>query len=393
VPLGDRAARISLLNNQSIEEVKKGFIAGRNVEEDLDAMIWLFKNFKNIPFFKKAISKWTDADNSIDKLVLLGNEIHQRTLKNEIDLTEKKILLGRINSIAAKLSISQSEFSDALGDGTRAIKNYLLIVNIALTLIILGSVSTYYSVLLTKLKRLTAETNKKNSKLIKANKELDKFVYSASHDLRAPISSLQGLIEVMKLEDDMNQFKIYLNLMGESLTKQDKYIRDIIDYSRNTRKQTTISEVSLSAIIDEALLQHTFTKEADKIKITIDAAIDKINSDELKLKIIINNFLSNAIKYADPEKEEQFFSIRTYRDKNYIKIEFKDNGIGIATKYQDKIFDMFFVTNSDNNGSGLGLYIVKDAVSNLNGTITLASVEKIGTTFTVILPEQYEIQL
>lgn len=316
MPLGDRAARISLLNNQSIEEVKKGFIAGRNVEEDLDAMIWLFKNFKNIPFFKKAISKWTDADNSIDKLVLLGNEIHQRTLKNEIDLTEKKILLGRINSIAAKLSISQSEFSDALGDGTRAIKNYLLIVNIALTLIILGSVSTYYSVLLTKLKRLTVETNKKNSKLIKANKELDKFVYSASHDLRAPISSLQGLIEVMKLEDDMNQFKIYLNLMGESLTKQDKYIRDIIDYSRNTRKQTTISEVSLSAIIDEALLQHTFTKEADKIKITIDAAIDKINSDELKLKIIINNFLSNAIKYADPEKEEQFFSIRTYRDKN-----------------------------------------------------------------------------
>lgn len=197
----------------------------------------------------------------------------------------------------------------------------------------------------------------------------------------------------MKLEDDMNQFKIYLNLMGESLTKQDKYIRDIIDYSRNTRKQTTISEVSLSAIIDEALLQHTFTKEADKIKITIDAAIDKINSDELKLKIIINNFLSNAIKYADPEKEEQFFSIRTYRDKNWIKIEFKDNGIGIATKYQDKIFDMFFVTNSEDNGSGLGLYIVKDAVSNLNGTITLASVEKIGTTFTVILPEQYEIQL
>jgi hypothetical protein len=63
VPLGDRAAQISLLNNHSIEEVKKGFIAGRNVEEDLDAMIWLFKNFKNIPFFKKAISKWTDADN------------------------------------------------------------------------------------------------------------------------------------------------------------------------------------------------------------------------------------------------------------------------------------------------------------------------------------------
>lgn len=130
VPLGDRAARISLLNNQSIEEVKKGFIAGRNVEEDLDAMIWLFKNFKNIPFFKKAISKWTDADNSIDKLVLLGNEIHQRTLKNEIDLTEKNILLGRINSIEAKLSISQSEFSDALGDGALPLSKIIYLLSI-----------------------------------------------------------------------------------------------------------------------------------------------------------------------------------------------------------------------------------------------------------------------
>mgnify|MGYP000600365123 CR=1 FL=1 len=201
----------------------------------------------------------------------------------------------------------------------------------------------------------------KNSKLVIANKELDKFVYSASHDLRAPISSLQGLIEVMKIEEDINEFKTYLDLMSESLNRQDKYIRDIIDYSRNTRKQTTISEVNLKSIIDEAIIQQKFTKDSHKIKITTDLAFDKIHSDELKLKIIINNFLSNAIKYADPEKDKQFFSIKTYRNKNSHKIEFTDNGIGIATKYQDKIFDMFFVTNNNNNGSGLGLYIVKEA--------------------------------
>lgn len=390
VPLGDRAARIALLNNDAILEVKKGFSAGRNDKEDLDDMIWLFKNFKTVPFFKKAISKWSDADNSIEKLVLLAKQIHQKTIENELDLTEKQILLGEINSIAAKLNISQSEFSNALGEGTRTIKNYLLVINIVLTLIIIGSVSAYYNVLLTKLKRLTDETDKKNNKLIIANKELDKFVYSASHDLRAPISSLQGLIEVMKLEDDIVEFKMYLSLMSESLNRQDKYIKDIIDYSRNTRKRTTISEVSLNTIIDEAIELHKFTKEADNINITTDLEVEKIKSDELKLKIIINNFLSNAIKYADPEKEKQFFSIKTYRDKNCCKIEFKDNGIGIATKYQDKIFDMFFVTNNNNNGSGLGLYIVKEAVANLNGTITVASVEKIGTTFTVILPEQYE---
>ena len=393
VPLGDRKARLGLLNKGSILEVKKGFIAGRNNIEDLDDMIWLFVNFKKIPFFETAIVKWGEADALIETLIKLGNEINRKIISNELDLAEKKVVLGQINTIAAQLSVCQSEFSKALGEGTRTIKNYLLIINIILTLIIIGSVSTYYNILLTKLKRLTAETDKQNSKLVIANKELDKFVYSASHDLRAPISSLQGLIEVMKIEEDINEFKTYLDLMSESLNRQDKYIRDIIDYSRNTRKQTTISEVNLKSIIDEAIIQQKFTKDSHKIKITTDLAFDKIHSDELKLKIIINNFLSNAIKYADPEKDKQFFSIKTYRNKNSHKIEFTDNGIGIATKYQDKIFDMFFVTNNNNNGSGLGLYIVKEAVANLNGTITVASVEKIGTTFTVIIPDQHETQL
>lgn len=393
VPMGDRAARIALLNNRSTTEVKKGLSAGRNDKEDLDTMIWLFENFKNVPFFNKAIIKWGEADASIEKLVVLANDIHQKITKNQINLAEKQIILSQINSIATKISISQSQFSDTLGDGTRTIKNYLLIINIVLTLIIIGSVSTYYNILLNKLKRLTKETRQKNKKLIIANKELDKFVYSASHDLRAPISSLQGLIEVMKLEDDITECKKYLSLMHESLDKQDKYIRDIIDYSRNTRKQTNITEVNLSTLINEAISQHQFAKDSDKIKITTDLEVEKMKSDELKLKIIINNFLSNALKYADPKKDNQFFSIKSYRNENCCYIEFKDNGIGIELEYQDKIFEMFFVTNNNNNGTGLGLYIVKEAVENLQGKITVLSQVNIGTTFTVIIPEQYEAKL
>lgn len=393
VTLGDRNARLGLLNNKTVADAKKGFIAGRNDKEDLNDMIWLFVNFKNIPFFKKAISKWGEADALVEKLIILGNEIHVKTINNELNLDEKTVVLNKINTIAAQLSISQSEFSKALGEGTRSIKNYLLAFNIFLTFIIIGSVSAYFSIILNKLKRLTTQTEIKNNKLKLANTELDKFVYSASHDLRAPISSLQGIIEVMKLENNPNQLQTYLSLMSECLNKQDKYIKDIIDYSRNTRKQTTISDVSLSTIIDEAIAQHQFTKESYKIKITTDLAIDIIKSDELKLKIIINNFLSNAIKYSDHEKEEQFFSIKSFCGKNFHKIEFKDNGIGIALKNQDKIFDMFFVANNSNNGSGLGLYIAKEAVANLNGVITVNSEEKIGTTFTVTIPTQYETKL
>lgn len=393
VPLGDRAARIALLNNRSALEAKKGFSAGRNDQEDLDAMIWLFNNFKNVAFFKKAIIEWGEADASIEKLVVLANLIHQRINKTDIDLAEKQIILGQINNIATKISISQGQFSNTLGGGTRTIKNYLLFINIFLTLIIIGSVSTYYNLLLTKLKGLSTETEQKNRKLILANKELDKFVYSASHDLRAPISSLQGLIEVMKLEDDITECKTYLNLMHESLNKQDKYIRDIIDYSRNKRKRTNITEVNLNIIIQETISQQQFTKDSNKINITTNLEVEIIKSDALKLKIIINNFLSNAIKYADPKKDNQFFSIKTYRNENCCNIEFKDNGIGIDSEYQDKIFEMFFVTNNNNNGTGLGLYIVKEAVENLNGTITVCSKINIGTTFTVTIPKQYEAKL
>ena len=387
VSKGDGIARVGLQNNAPIELIRNGFKVGRNDEKDIDDMIWLFKNFKNVSFFKAAIKQWSNADRLIIELADLGNEILQNSTTSELTVNEKKVFLKRINKIAAELTTSQRQFSDSLGQGTRSIKNYLLFINIFLTLIIIGCVSSYYALMINKLRRAQIETEQKNSKLLLANKELDRFVYSASHDLRAPISSLQGLIEVMKLEDDIEQFKIYLNLMDESLNKQDKYIRDIIDYSRNTRKKTSITEVSLNKIISEAISQNQFAKESNKIKITTDLAVDMIKSDELKLKIIINNFLSNAIKYSDPTKNNQSFCIRTYRDKNCFKIEFKDNGIGIDLKYQEKIFEMFFVTENTNKGSGLGLYIVKEAVENLNGSISIDSQIAIGTTFTVTIPE------
>lgn len=390
VPQGDRLSRLELLNKNRTHIVKIGFRAGRNDEKDINDLIWLFNNFKNVPFFNAAITEWGKSDNQIEKLTELGYKINSLLKQKTISLAEKRSILVQINSISTKINKSESKFSDILGEGTRVIKNYLLIINILLTLIIIGSVGVYYNVLFNKLKKSTAETDKKNRKLIIANKELDKFVYSASHDLRAPITSLQGLIAVMKLEQDTDQFDIYLNLMNESLTKQDKYIRDIIDYSRNKKKNITITEVRIDDLITEAVALHQFSKESNKIKITTDLATVSLASDELRIKIIIDNFLSNAIKYSDLNKEFPSLHIKTYRDKDCFKIEFIDNGIGIKSDHKDKIFDMFFITNSMNGGSGLGLYIVKEAVENLKGSISVNSRVAIGTTFIVTIPDHHE---
>jgi signal transduction histidine kinase len=234
------------------------------------------------------------------------------------------------------------------------------------------------------------ETEVHNDNLTIANRELDKFVYSASHDLRSPITSLKGLIEITREENDLEQIKEYLQLMHQSLTKQDQFISDIIDYSRNKRKQLSIEIISLSKLIDDCISQHQHIKNADTIAIRKNITLDEISTDCLRLKIILNNLISNAIKYSDPEKKKQFITIKTYEDNGFCKIDIEDNGIGIKDEFSNKIFEMFFVTNN-NMGSGLGLYIAKEAAENLKGNITVTSETNVGSTFTVSLPKYYEI--
>jgi signal transduction histidine kinase len=234
------------------------------------------------------------------------------------------------------------------------------------------------------------ETEIKNENLIIVNSELDRFVYSASHDLRSPITSLKGLIEITALEDDVNQVRNYLEMMHQSLARQDQFISDIIDYSKNKRKEVIMEPVSLKELFNEAILQLMHIENASKIKFTQELEIDQIESDGLRLKIIINNLLSNAIKYADCSKQEMFITIKTYFSEGLNKIEVADNGIGIHDDHKDNIFDMYFGTNK-NKGSGLGLYIVKEAVENIKGDISVFSESTVGSKFIVTIPNSNAI--
>jgi signal transduction histidine kinase len=176
--------------------------------------------------------------------------------------------------------------------------------------------------------------------------------------------------------------------MCQSLDRQDQFISDIIDYSKNKRIQIMLRSVSLSNLIDDAISQNNYNTNADRIIITKDLSIDEIQSDGLRLKIILNNLLSNAIKYIDESKKEMLISIKAYNSGVFHKIEIIDNGIGIQEEYKDHIFDMFFVINS-NKGSGLGLYIVKETLDKLNGSIAVLSESKVGSKFTVTIPNLY----
>lgn len=388
VPQGDGIARKSLLKHGDNEITRKGFLTGRNHEDDLDDVIWLFVNFKEVSFLAKAINEWEQGDNLIDELSATGTEIHSKIQGNTLTAADQKRFLYRISDISDKLTINERNFSNTLSEGTRKIKGLLLITNIVFILIIVLSVFSYYSIMVKRLTISKKEIEAKNENLMQVNHELDRFVYSASHDLRSPITSLKGLIEITQLEDDIEQIKEHLDLMYESLVKQDQFIIDIIDYSKNKRKQIVIERVSLKEIFDDTISQLMHIENADKITFKQEILIDEIESDGLRIRIIISNLLSNAIKYSDSSKPEMFIVIKTYTQDGFNKIEISDNGLGIKNDNIEHIFEMYFGTDR-NKGSGLGLYIVKEAVENIRGNISVFSELNIGSKFTIAIPTSY----
>ena len=197
----------------------------------------------------------------------------------------------------------------------------------------------------------------------------------------------------MKEEEDVEQIKSYLTLMDGSLDKQDQFIKDIIDYSRNKKAEVSIENVSLKAVVETSISQNKYLQESKDISVYTDLNIDAIDSNALKLNIIINNLYTNGIKYYDATKEKPSIAINAYEEDAFYILVIEDNGIGIKPEYHSKIFEMFFVANANSKSSGLGLYLVKDAIDKLKGTIHIKSKEGVGTQFIIYLPKNYSSAL
>jgi PAS domain S-box-containing protein len=239
-------------------------------------------------------------------------------------------------------------------------------------------------------KQKKSEENVRNANLllIKTNKELDRFVYSASHDLKAPLSSLLGLINVIELDNPSN-LHLYLDKMRTSIHKLDAFIKEIIDYSYNSSKKAVNEEVNLKELFEESYEQYKYLSNATKINLITDWKQKKpVFSDPRRIKIILNNLVSNAIMYSNPEVVEPYIKVSTETVDNNCVMTIEDNGIGIGTEHLNKIFEMFYRGTNVSGGSGLGLYIVKETIAKLQGNISVNSEENKGTTFKITLPNQ-----
>lgn len=230
-----------------------------------------------------------------------------------------------------------------------------------------------------------------NTELQKANKELDKFVYSVSHDLRAPLSSILGIVQLTEDDELNDELKTSLGFIKQGVLKLDTFIQDILDYSRNTRAEIKQEDIDFITLLGDVCdnLKYMAGGEKKVNLITEITQSEKFISDKSRLMIILNNLLSNGMRYSNPTVESPFVKIQIKSTDVSCNITISDNGIGIKPELQQKVFDMFYRISEKSVGSGLGLYLVKETVEKLNGTVRLDSIPGVGTSFTITLPSSY----
>ena len=225
-----------------------------------------------------------------------------------------------------------------------------------------------------------------NQELSKRNTELDNFVYSVSHDLRAPIASVLGLINLAKKDKDAAMKDTYLEMINNSALQQDHFIKEILDQSRNSRLDVRREEIFFEPLINETFNQLKFATSNDQNVERLISIQQEIPfyCDRWRLKVILNNIISNSIRYRNGK--DPVIKVKVNVDTERAKLSIEDNGKGIAKEHLENVYKMFYRATDDGAGSGLGLYIVKEAIDKLNGTIKIDSEVGVGTKVNLDIP-------
>jgi signal transduction histidine kinase len=238
--------------------------------------------------------------------------------------------------------------------------------------------------------RKTAELKlaQQNKELIKTNSELDRFVYSVSHDLRAPLSSMLGIIEISLDVTEEELIRQHLSMLKGNVKKLDGFIGDILDYSRNARMEVKNERIIFADLLNEIKGNLKYMGGAHRL---VDIKIElndnaPVFSDKTRLSIVLNNLISNAIRYQNQAINDPFVKIQIDTAGNQTVLTISDNGIGIRKEYHEKIFDMFYRVSEASVGSGLGLYIVKEAITKIDGVVELQSEPGKGSIFIITIP-------
>jgi len=224
--------------------------------------------------------------------------------------------------------------------------------------------------------------------LVQALEELETFIYKTSHDMRSPIASSLGLLslaETSKNSDGENYYK----LIADQIHKLDGILKVLVDAASIRKGEKIIRLINFESVINEVLIRLEKMPGFNKIKFETNISSEQeFHSDKLLIVTLFQNLIENAIKYKKENINDSFVKISVTDKNGGVKISIEDNGFGIPENLQKDVFRIFFRASAKEPGSGLGLFTVNQTIKKLNGIISLTSKEKIGTTFTIYLPNE-----
>jgi PAS domain S-box-containing protein len=247
---------------------------------------------------------------------------------------------------------------------------------------------------ITERKAIEAEIRQKNAQLLRLNDELTNFAYSVSHDLKAPLSAIQGLTRIA-LEDieakDTDEVRTNVQRISAEADKLKRLVVDVLSLARSDSEPPASTPTDVSGIVRDVFASLQQLADSDGVALRADLPEGLVfPTQPTRLRLIVENLISNAIRYADPEKPERFVEVSLANLGAELELRVRDNGLGIPAECHDQVFGMFrrFHTQCT-EGSGLGLALVKKEVLQLGGAVGFES-SPAGTTFCVTLPARTE---
>jgi signal transduction histidine kinase len=392
IPIGDQAARIALTQNLNDSIAKRGFRAGKNKEADLDDLIWVFRNFKSVSFLKKAIYEWKNADELVNELHQMGIELHEKIKSEKLDQKTKHKISSEISILCEKLGAAADKFSNIVGDGTREIKDNLIVINIFFTLIIISSVSIYYAITLRKTIASEKDLKRKKDQLHDIIEDLEKtkielsteiiqhkkLIGTISHDIKSPLKYLtitsKFIYEESKNYDDV-KFKKNTKSVYSSTLQLFNFIDSLLTYSKiffegkssenlvYDLKELVQTKCNLFNEIAEAS-NNILVNEIDQNVIT------KINKDILS--VILHNILDNAIKNT----EKGVIKVYSYIKNKKLYLVVEDTGKGFKEEdliYYNQLSNEQSAEKLILRNSGMGLPMIIELIHILNGDLKFYS--------------------
>lgn len=295
--------------------------------------------------------------------------------EDQIKFTEELKKKGKVNLVEVTLKTKSNQAITCL------VSSEIIYMN--------GEIALLSSMLdISDRKKFELELVRKNNELKKANVELDRFVYSTSHDLRAPLLSVLGLVDICEGYKPVNEeLQGIYKMMRTSINRSDETIKSILDYSRNARIEPTPEVLDVNAIIHNHIEQIKHMREALQIKFEVNVQqTGEFCTDKMRFTTIVNNLITNAVKYQRVNEVNQSIKIDFTFTADTGCLVVTDNGEGIPNDKIDKLFGMFVRLSTKSAGSGLGLYMCKEMVEKMGGLIEVTSEVNVGSSFKVIIP-------